>query len=51
MKATLFFIVLAAVTTGWWQGQELSRLKQREEQLRSSSGKATTPVETVITKS
>lgn len=51
MKITLFFIVLAAVTTGWWQGQELSRLKQREEELRSSPGKATVPAEAVTTKS
>ena len=51
MKATLLVIVFAAIAAGWWQGQELSRLKQREAELRASSGKTTASAETVATKS
>ncbi|MEK7949433.1 hypothetical protein [Luteolibacter soli] len=51
MKATLLIIVLVAITTGWWQGQELSRLKQREAELRAVSGKTGAAVENGATKS
>ncbi|MCW1926617.1 hypothetical protein OKA05_28955 [Luteolibacter arcticus] len=51
MKATLLVIILAAIAAGWWQGQELSRLKQREAELGGASAKAGVPLETTASKS
>ena len=51
MKATLLVIVFAAIAAGWWQAQELSRLKQRETELRASSSGGAESAETVATKS
>lgn len=51
MKISLLIITLAAIATGWWQGQELSRLKQREAELRAAPGKTPAATEIVATKS